>query len=380
MASNGVIPIKKADCLELTGDISPVEAEQAVRGVPRVNIRFSGFKDGRGFSLAALLRRAGYKGELRAVGPLLHDQVDDLKRMGFDTVEIERRDSPARIRNTGGMNSIYQPDPGAPLNRASAMHQRAVTIRKARAETLAAQTEGASPEEILRVATAEYGGRIAMLSSFGAEAALGLALVADIAPDTPILFMDTGQHFPQTLTYRNRLMEHLGLTNLRTLKPAADQVEAEDPGGDLYLTDGLACCDLRKVRPLAAALDSYDALITGRKRYHGGERGQLAAIGFDGERVKINPFAFLSREAVAERYKALDLPRHPLIENGYASIGCWPCTAPAMEPGSREGRWTGQDRKECGIFDPARARRAKRAGAIRLIQTEPRRLGAERIA
>jgi len=356
-----------SDTLELTGDITPAEAQTAVRGAARVRIRFAGFKDGRGFSLAALLRRAGYAGELRAVGPLLPDQVDDLKRMGFDAVDIERSDGPVRNRNTCGADHVYQPDPGAPDTRAPAMHQRAIAIRKARAEALAKQLDGASPEEILRVTAAEYAGRLAMLSSFGAEAALGLALVADIAPDTPILFLDTGQHFPQTLSYRDRLVKHLGLTNLHNLTPDDHDVQAQDPKGDLYLRDGLACCDLRKVRPLGAALDPYDALITGRKRYHGGERGQLPAVEFDGERVKINPFAFLSPEEVANRYKALDLPRHPLAENGYASIGCWPCTSPAQAPGSREGRWAGQNREECGIFDPARAERAKRANAIRLI-------------
>jgi len=353
--------------LELTGDTAPEEAIQAVSNAQEVDIRFATFKDGRGFSLAALLRRNGYDGELRAIGPLLPDQVDDLKRMGFDSIQIERPDGPARNRNTGGRAEIYQPDPGAPSARGTAMQVRARAIRQQRAEALAQSLEGASPEEILQAAVKEYGGRIAMLSSFGAEAALGLGLVAEIAPETPVLFLDTGMHFPQTLTYRDRLVQHLGLSNLINLSPDAAMLKAQDPSNDLYARDSQTCCALRKLQPLESALEPYDALITGRKRYHGGARGELAAIEFDGERVKINPFAFLSPEAAAERFRNLDLPRHPLSEDGYASIGCWPCTAPSEAFGSRDGRWAGQDREECGIFDPVQVERAKRAKAIRLI-------------
>ena len=353
--------------VELAGDTSLTEAQTVISGAERVVIRFPSFKDGRGFSLAALLRRSGFEGELRATGPVLPDQVDDLLRMGFDAVDIERPDGPARNRNTGGAPYIYQPDPGAVTARPTALHIRALAARKAQAEALAQELAGASPETILTRAAEVYGGRMAMLSSFGAEAALGLALVAQIASGTPILFLDTGLHFPQTLRYRDRLVEHLGLSTLHVLTPDEDEVRAQDPDETLYDRDGQACCDLRKVRPLGRALDPYDALITGRKRYHGGQRGDIPAVEFDGERVKINPFAFLSPEAVSARYKALDLPRHPLAEDGYASIGCWPCTAPSDAPGSRDGRWAGQDREECGIFDPVRAERAKRAGAVRLI-------------
>jgi len=90
-------------------------------------------------------------------------------------------------------------------------------------------------------------------------------------------------------------------------------------------------------------------------------------VEFDGERVKINPLAFLSPDAVSARFQALDLPAHPLVEHGYASIGCWPCTAPSNAPASRAGRWAGQTRDECGIFDPALTGRAERAASVRLI-------------
>lgn len=365
MARDGVVDLHPTD-IELDGATPPEAALAAASDARRIAIRFSGFKDGRGFSLAALLRQSGYQGRLDAVGPLLPDQETDLRRAGFDRVLSDRAE-PAPRAGHNGAPYIYQPDPGAPSGRAPAWRRRALEARRLTAEALAAQLDGAEPDAILAAAVDQYGGRIAMLSSFGAEAALGLALLAEVAPDTPVLFLDTKRHFPQTLRYRDQLIDRLGLRNVQLLEPDADEAAREDADGLLYERDGPACCDLRKVRPLARALDPFDALITGRKRYHGGQRGQLPAAEFDGERVKINPLAFLSPEAVADRFRALDLPRHPLTEDGYASIGCWPCTAPADAPGSRAGRWAGQDRDECGIFDPAREARARRAGAVRLI-------------
>ena len=159
------------------------------------------------------------------------------------------------------------------------------------------------------------------------------------------------------------------MSAVRTLEPDADEAAQQDADGALYARDPDACCDLRKVRPLARGLNGYDALITGRKRYHGGERAGLDPFEFDGVRVKVNPLASLSAEALAERFRALSLPPHPLAGEGFPSVGCWPCTAPAAAPGSREGRWAGADKTECGIFDPARTARAERAkrNAIRLL-------------
>lgn len=357
---------RRDDFIELAGETAPAEAVRAAAGAERIDIRFSSFKDGRGFSLAAILRGQGFAGRLNAVGALLPDQEEALRRVGFDAVISERPDMGARARGADFPHA-YQPDPGAPGGRVSALRRRALQARKARAEALAEELDGAAPETILKRALEVYQGRIAMLSSFGAEAALGLKLLADAAPDAPVLFLDTKRHFAQTLSYRDQLVSALGLTDVRDLEPDAAEAAREDSDGKLYERGGPACCELRKVRPLARASAPFDAIITGRKRYHGGERGQLKAIEFDGERVKINPLAFLSPEEVSQRFRALDLPRHPLAEAGYASIGCWPCTAPADEPGSRDGRWAGQNRDECGIFDPAVTARAERANAVRLI-------------
>lgn len=351
--------------LELPAGADPAEALAASANADCIDVRFDSFKDGRGFSLAAMLRANGYDGRLRAVGPLLPDQETMLLRSGFDAVEADARPGPPR--RPGRFAHVYQPDPGAPAARPAALHQRALAARRARAETLADALRGADPQTILRRALAVYTGRIAMLSSFGAEAALGLKLLADADPATPVLFLETRRHFAQTLSYKERLVETLGLTDVRVLEPAPAEEAREDGDGALYERDGQACCALRKVRPLARGLEDFDAVITGRKRYHGGARGRLEAFEFDGERVKINPFAFLSPKQAADRLRALDLPAHPLSEAGYASIGCWPCTVPAGEFGSRAGRWADQDRDECGIFDAQRTARAARAGAVRLI-------------
>lgn len=353
------------EAVELPADTPPVEALSAAQGVSRIDIRFETFKDGRGFSLAALLRQAGFDGELNAIGPLLPDQEGSLKRVGFDSVISTRTAETGPVRR-GAFPHAYQPDPGGAVA-PPAFRRRALESRRAQAEALAAELDGAAPDVILRRTLEVYAGRIAFLSSFGAEAALGLKLLSEVAPDTPVLFLETRRHFPQTLKYRDQLAAALGLTHLKLLEPNPVEAQAEDADGKLYERDGPACCQLRKVRPLSRALGPFDAIITGRKRYHGGARGALQAAEFDGERVKINPLAFLSPQQVSERFKALDLPAHPLVEQGYASIGCWPCTAPAAAPASREGRWAGEDRDECGIFDPALTRRAERAGSVRLI-------------
>lgn len=355
-----------ADRVVIPVDRAPADALQDLSGHERADIRFDSFKDGRGFSLAAMLRKAGFEGELRAVGPLLPDQREAFTRVGFDAVVSERIEAGGRGAPTQ-FNAVYQPDPAGGEARAPAFRQRALSLRQNQAAALAEELEGASPETVLARTLEAYHGRIAVLSSFGAEAALGLKLVADIAPATPILFLETHRHFSQTLTYRDQLVDRLGLTRVEVVEPDPEEAELEDGDGQLFARDSLACCALRKVRPLARALSAYDAVITGRKRHHGGQRSAVKAVEFDGERVRVNPLAGLSADEVAARFKALNLPNHPLVEEGYPSIGCWPCTAQGAAPGSREGRWAGQNRTECGIFDPKPGERAERVKSVRLI-------------
>lgn len=351
----------RADRIELEGATPARAALDAAGQNEAIDIRFASFKDGRGFSLAATLRQRGFTGELRAVGDILPDQLDHLQRSGFDAV---LPDSAASKRWTRPeFSHAYQPDARGSV---PAYRRRALDARKAKADALNQRWREAPPEDILKAALQTYEGRIALLSSFGTEAAAGLALLAKVAAGTPVLFLDTRRHFAQTLSYRDRLIEALGLENVKTLEPDPQDEAQLDRDNRLYARDPDACCHIRKVKPLAQGLNGYDALITGRKRYHGGQRRALDPFEFDGERVKVNPFVGLSAKEFAELHRSLDLPAHPLADQGYPSVGCWPCTAPAQGEGTREGRWAGQDRTECGIFDPDRTERARKA-SYRLI-------------
>lgn len=209
----------------------------------------------------------------------------------------------------------------------------------------------ASAQTILRASILrEWMGELTYVSSFGAESAVMLALIADVDPDLPVIFLETGMHFPQTLDYKEELIERLGLTNVRNTPPAEDERLAEDPKNTLWKTDPDACCALRKVRPLEPALDGFDAWITGRKRFHGGARMSLPVFEHAAGRFKVNPLAGWTQEDVQAYFKRRELPRHPLTAQGYPSVGCWPCTKPAEDPNDiRSGRWAGQDKSECGL-------------------------------
>ncbi len=213
------------------------------------------------------------------------------------------------------------------------------------------QTYGELPaEEFLDVMiNQEFSGRIALVSSFGAEAAVLLDLVSRVAPDLPVVFLETGMHFAQTLQYRRQVAEKLGLTNVLDIMPDAEDLKAEDPDNTLWQWDTDKCCNIRKVRPLAKALEPFDAWINGRKQMHGGERVRLPRVEVNGKFIKVNPLARWTRDDVQHAFEESGLPRHPLVEQGYPSIGCWPCTQPASEDDIRSGRWSGSDKTECGI-------------------------------
>ncbi|MGS4944512.1 phosphoadenylyl-sulfate reductase [Meridianimarinicoccus sp. RP-17] len=194
-------------------------------------------------------------------------------------------------------------------------------------------------------------GRIAMVSSFGAESVALLHMVAVIDPATPVLFIDTQMLFPETLTYQRQVAERLGLRDLRRITSRALDVAIEDRDGTLHTRDTDACCDLRKTRPLERALHGFDAWITGRKRYQSGTRAALDFFETDGaHRLKINPLAHWDPADVQDYMVNNRLPRHPLVARGYPSIGCAPCTSPvAAGEDPRAGRWRGQAKEECGI-------------------------------
>jgi len=206
-------------------------------------------------------------------------------------------------------------------------------------------------EELIQVMAHEaFIGQVAINSSFGAEAAVLLHLVARVDQSLPVLFIDTCRHFPETLRYRDLVAERFGLENIKVIGPSVETIKRLDPDGTLAYRDPDACCAFRKVDPLAGALKKYEATIGGRKRYHGGGREDLPTIEFDGSHFKINPLARWSREDIESAYRDYNMPRHPMVEDGFLSIGCMPCTERTAPDGDiRSGRWVGQSKTECGI-------------------------------
>jgi phosphoadenosine phosphosulfate reductase len=209
----------------------------------------------------------------------------------------------------------------------------------------------ASPHEIIRAALRTVGReKLALVSSFGAESAALLKVMADVDPAIPVIFLDTGWLFEETLAYRDTLIEKLGLRDVRAIRPAEHTLSREDPHGELWFSDPDACCRIRKVEPLARALKPLAAWINGRKRFHGGLRSAIPAVEADGARLKFNPFAKVSHEQIEAIFADAKLPPHPLVASGFRSIGCMPCTSrTAPNEEQRAGRWRGRGKTECGI-------------------------------
>jgi phosphoadenosine phosphosulfate reductase len=218
------------------------------------------------------------------------------------------------------------------------------------AARLDAELRHAHPSTILTAAIQAFGDRLALVSSFGAESAVLLHLVSRLKRDIPVLFLDTGMLFGQTLDYRKSLAAELGLTDVRDLRPHYQDLATADPEAKLWQTDTDACCNVRKVVPLDRALSEFDAWITGRKRFHGGDRLSLPVVEEAGSQVKFNPLVNWGKAELDAYAVQHDLPAHPLVAQGFPSIGCWPCTQPAEEGEDvRAGRWKGSQKSECGI-------------------------------
>jgi len=221
----------------------------------------------------------------------------------------------------------------------------------ARLASLQDKAKSRDAHGILQLALVEeFAGKTAVVSSFGAEAVVLLKLVADIDPNTPILFLNTGKLFGETLRYRDRLQDVLGLGDVRSLAPSQAEREAKDSEGTLWSRNADACCDFRKTIPLNRALEPFQAQITGRKRFQTRERAEMQPVEYFEGRYRFNPlwqWDLHQLEAFVDRNH---LPRHPLVEDGYPSIGCMPCTR-RVQAGEdyRAGRWSGLDKDECGI-------------------------------
>lgn len=230
-----------------------------------------------------------------------------------------------------------------------ALMEKATDVSQA--ETLDRALRSASPAEIIETALRTVGrDKLALVSSFGTESAALLKVMADVDPAIPVVFLDTGWLFEETLAYRDTLIATLGLRDVRSIKPLQEALSRRDPAGDLWFSDPDACCRIRKVEPLARALAPFSAWINGRKRFQGGLRAELAVVEEDGAKLKFNPFANVAREEIEAIYRRANLPQHPLVASGYLSVGCMPCssrTAPGED--ARAGRWRGLAKTECGI-------------------------------
>jgi len=195
-------------------------------------------------------------------------------------------------------------------------------------------------------------GRLALVSSFGAESVVLLHMISITKRDTPVIFLDTELLFAETLVYQQEVSERLGLSDLRIIRADPAELARTDPAQTLHRHDTDACCALRKTRPLQRALRGFDGWITGRKRFHGADRAALDFFETEPEtgRMKVNPLAHWRREDVQTYMEENNLPRHPLVARGYPSIGCIPCTSPVREGEDlRAGRWRGTEKTECGI-------------------------------
>jgi phosphoadenosine phosphosulfate reductase len=219
-----------------------------------------------------------------------------------------------------------------------------------RIEGLRLTYEDASAEDVLAGVLAEFPGEVALVSSFGAEAAVLLRMVAEIDPATPVLMIDSLMLFEETLEYQRDLSRHLGLTNVQHLHPDVTDLARLDPDDTLHQRDQDACCVVRKVAPLDRALRRWPVTITGRKRFQASTRAELEVFEADGPRLRVNPLANWRSGELRAYMDRHDLPRHPLVAKGYPSIGCAPCTTRVL-PGEdeRAGRWRGSDKVECGI-------------------------------
>jgi len=225
-------------------------------------------------------------------------------------------------------------------------------LRK-RLETLRLQYAGADATALLRAMIKdEFPGRITTVSSFGSESVVLLHLISEIDPGVPVIFLNTGKLFGETLRYRDRLQEKLGLTDLRSIGPHPDDTRTLDADGTLWARDPNSCCNFRKVLPLRRAIAGFEAEITGRKRFQTLARTGMAPLELNGSRFVINPLWDWTLQDLKEHILTHDLPRHPLVEDGFLSIGCMPCTQRVKDGEDyRSGRWAGSDKDECGIHE-----------------------------
>ncbi len=350
----GFLKSNQGDRVKLPNDVDLETLKLRLPDIKTIVIDFPSFADGRGFSIARQLRKIyGFTGELIADGPLIPDQYVFALQCGFDGVRVDgvtyERQAESHWHDA--------------LSAFGVTYQRAyefkngpeVSIFDARKTSAAAKDAndpyfGLSAEQAIRQAVQDYNSDLVIASSMGIDSAVLLHMVAQIDKNLPIIFLDTGKHFRETLHYRDQLISKLGLTNVINVTPDRAEVKAQDPQGDLHQTEPDACCDLRKVTPLAGKIHDYAVRVTGRKRYQTPDRKDMPILQTDGEQIKLNPLAYWSAKDVTAYMRKHDLPVHPLLSLGFLSVGCQPCTTRVSEgEDARAGRWRNLSKDECGI-------------------------------
>lgn len=217
---------------------------------------------------------------------------------------------------------------------------------------LARRFEPASVKELLEWAASQFGPKLVMTSSFGPEGIVLMDKLAQVSPQTPIIFLDTGFHFAETYQLRDRLRDRYDLNLIEQQASLSVEQQAALHGERLYERDPDRCCQLRKVEPLHAALQGYDAWLSALRRDQSPTRAQIAKVEWNAKHnlVKLNPLAGWTRGQVWDYLLRHELPYNPLLDDGYTSIGCAPCTRRvAVGARERSGRWAGTQKLECGI-------------------------------
>ena len=342
------------DSVTLAPDADLDALAPRLSGLKKIEIEFPKYADGRGFSIARQLRKThGFTGEIVAAGPLIPDQYVYALQCGFDAVRVDAqtyaKQTPEEWRDAMDAFSLtYQRGYAIPMGPAlSVLDAR----RAKRSEDLSGQYEGLSAEAALeRAIRDDYAGGIVLASSMGIDSAVLLHMISEIDSGLPVLFLETGKHFKETLAYRDRLVAQFGLTNFRSISPKPKELKSEDADGMLNEHDKDACCNLRKVRPLDREITQFKARITGRKRYQTPDRANMSILETGGRQVKLNPLAYWTAKDVTAYMRKHNLPPHPLLALGFLSVGCEPCTTRVAEgEDPRAGRWRGAEKTECGI-------------------------------
>ncbi|MEE2694747.1 MAG: phosphoadenylyl-sulfate reductase [Pseudomonadota bacterium] len=191
---------------------------------------------------------------------------------------------------------------------------------------------------------------IAYVCSFGSESAIILHMISEIKNDLPIIMLNTNFLFSETLEYRDYLLKRLKLTNFKEIFPDSSDIETADKNNDLWKKNPDSCCNIRKVVPLQKELEKYTSWISGRKSYHEGERRNIKSFEYLNGKIVINPLADVEKGFVDAYFKNKKINRHPLVDQGYLSIGCINCTVKTIDVNDpRSGRWHNKLKTECGI-------------------------------